>query len=62
MKSDTAINTALWAGGILTILGLIGIVAGAFPPSGDHVITITGAIIFGSGVIAKAISANRPGA
>ena len=51
---------ALMVGGLLTAFGVLGIVFGFFPSNGgDGALAIAGAVIFGSGVIAKAILEGR---
>ncbi|HPO07504.1 MAG TPA: hypothetical protein PLZ55_02465 [bacterium] len=51
-------KTALVVGGLLTVIGIIGIVLNLFPPN-DGALAIAGAILFGAGVVSKAISGRK---
>ncbi|MDF7825336.1 hypothetical protein P4B35_15025 [Pontiellaceae bacterium B12227] len=51
-------KTIVIIGAVLTVLGLIGMSVN-FVPNHDGELAITGAIIFASGVIAKAISSQK---
>jgi len=59
MRSDRVATTSIYVGGILGIIGIAGIIMGFFPPVGDGLLAVTGGIVFGSGIIAKAITENR---
>ncbi|MEN6625025.1 MAG: hypothetical protein ABFD69_02230 [Candidatus Sumerlaeia bacterium] len=49
-------KTAVVAGLMITVMGLIGIIAiNLSSGNGDEAIAITGAIIFGAGLISRAI-------
>ncbi|HPA45116.1 MAG TPA: hypothetical protein PK395_05060 [bacterium] len=48
------VKTSLVVGGLFTVIGIIGIVLNLFPPN-DGALAIAGAIIFGAGVVSKAI-------
>lgn len=49
---------AVIVGGWIAVVGILGVILKFFPPN-DGAIAIAGAAIFGSGVVAKAIAAQK---
>ncbi len=51
-KMDTI---ALIVGGLLFIIGILGVMVGFFPPN-DGALAIAGAVVFGAGMVSKALT------